>query len=66
MKNTIKTELIYSFIKENNLTKSDFCKLCEISEKSLEKILVNNFDFPAIDLFKVAKLLKVEAYKLFN
>lgn len=38
MKNTIKTELIESFIKDNNLSKSKFCKMCKISQSTLNKI----------------------------
>ena len=38
MKNTIKTELIENFIKDNNLSKSKFCEMCKISQSTLNKI----------------------------
>ena len=42
MKNTIKTELIENFIKENNLSKSKFCKMWKISQSTWNKIMTNN------------------------
>lgn len=54
MKNTIKTELIENFIKENNLSKSKFCEMCKISQSTLNKIMTNNENFKMIALFKIA------------
>ena len=53
MKNTIKTELIENFIKENNLSKRKFCKMCKISQSTLNKIMTNSENFRIIALFKI-------------
>lgn len=66
MKNTIKTELIENFIKDNNLSKSKFCKMCKISQSTLDKIMTSNENFRIIALFKIARVLKIEVYQIFN
>ena len=66
MKNTIKVELIENFIKDNNLSKSKFCKMCKISQSTLNKIITNNENFRIIALFKIARVLKIEVYQMFN
>lgn len=66
MKNTIKTELIENFIKDNNLSKSKFCKMCKISQSTLNKIMTNNENFKIIALFKIARVLKIQVYQMFN
>ncbi len=48
MKNIIKTELIENFVKENNLSKSKFCKMCKISQSTLYKIMTNGENFRII------------------
>ena len=65
MKNTIKTELIENFIKENNLSKSKFCEMCKISQSTLNKIITNNENFRIIALFKIARVLKIQIYQMF-
>lgn len=66
MKNTIKNELIENFIKDNNLSKSKFCKMCKISQSTLNKIITNNENFRIIALFKIARVLKIQVYQMFN
>ena len=66
MKNTIKTELIETFIKDNNLSKSKFCKMCKISQSTLNKIMTNNENFRIIALFKIARFLKIQVFEMFN
>ena len=66
MKNTIKTELIENFVKENNLSKSKFCKMCKISQSTLNKIITNNENFRIIALFKIARVLKIQVFEMFN
>ena len=65
MKNTIKTELIENFIKDNSLSKSKFCKLCKISQSTLNKIMTNSENFRIIALFKIARVLKIQIYQMF-
>lgn len=66
MKNTIKTELIENFINDNNLSKSKFCNMCKISQSTLNKIMTNSENFRIIALFKIAKVLKIRVYQMFN
>lgn len=66
MKNTIKTVLIENFIKDNNLSKSKFCKMCKISQSTLNKIMTSNENFRIIALFKIARVLKIQVYQMFN
>ena len=66
MKNTIKTELIENFIKDNNLSKSKFCKMCKISLSTLNKIMTNSGNFRIIALFKIARVLKIQVFEMFN
>ena len=66
MENTIKTELIEKFIKENNLSKSKFCEMCKISQSTLNRIMTKSNNFRIIALFKIARALNNEVYKMFN
>ena len=66
MKNTIRTELIENFIKENNLSKSKFCEMCKISQSTLNKIMTNSENLRIVALFKIAKVLKIQVYQMFN
>ena len=66
MKNTIKTELIKNFMKGNNLSKSKFCEMCKISLSTLNKIMTNSGNFRIIALFKIARVLKIQAFEMFN
>ena len=66
MKNTIKTELIENFIKDNNLSKSKFCEMCRISQSTLDKIMTSNENFRIIALFKIARVLKIQVFEMFN
>ena len=66
MENTIKTELIEKFIKENNLSKSKFCEMCKISQSTLNRIMTNSENFKIIALFKIARVLKIQVFEMFN
>lgn len=66
MKNKIKSDLIENFIKENNLSKSKFCEMCKISQSTLDKIMTNSENFKIIALFKIARVLKIQVYQMFN
>lgn len=66
MKNKIKSDLIENFIKENNLSKSKFCEMCKISQSTLNKIMTNSENFRIIALFKIARVLKIQVYQMFN
>lgn len=65
MKNSFKKEIIENYLKENKITKTKFCKLCSISLCTLEKI-INNKNYRINALFKIAKVLKIQVYQMFN
>lgn len=65
MKNLIKTEIIANYLKEHNLSKTKFCRLCKISVSTFNKIM-NGEDFDLIALFRIAKTIEVELYQLFQ
>ena len=66
MKNTIKTEIIENFMLENKISKTKFCKMCKISPSTLNKIMANDDNFGIITLFKIARVIKVQVYQMFN
>lgn len=66
MKKIIKIGIIKNFITENKISKTKFCKMCKISPSTLNKILANGENFRIIALFKIAKVLKVQVYQMFN
>ena len=66
MKNMIKVEIIEKFMLENNISKTKFCKMSKISPNTLNKIMANNFNFEIIVLFRIARIIKIEVYQMFN
>ena len=65
MKNIIKTELIEKYLRENNLSKARFCKICKISPTTLKNLMTNG-SFRISAIFKVAKVLNVPVHEMFN
>ena len=65
MENIIKTELIENYIKDNQLSKTKFCKICKICPSTLKKIF-NNEDVNLIALFKIARVMNIHIHQLFN
>ncbi|MBQ7307266.1 MAG: helix-turn-helix transcriptional regulator [Clostridia bacterium] len=66
MKNTINIEIIENFMFENKISKTEFCKMCEISLSTLNKIMNNDDNFETIALFKIAKVIKIRVYQMFK
>ncbi|MBQ8909231.1 MAG: hypothetical protein IJY90_02990 [Clostridia bacterium] len=65
MKNEINAEMILNYIKENNLTKTSFCKLCKIGLDTFERIMSNIRNYRIIALFKIARVMKIGVYQMF-
>ena len=65
MNNELNINLIFDYIKNNNLTKTEFCRKCKISTSTFYKI-VNGKDFKVVALFKMAKIMKLEPYRFFE
>ena len=66
MGNLIKTEIFENYMKKNNLSKTAFCKLCKISPSVLKKIMNNQNNFYIIALFRIARVIKMEVYQMFE
>lgn len=65
MDNLINTKIIENYIKENNLSKAKFCKICNISPSTFNKIM-NNGNFKLNALFKIARIIKIRVYQFFK
>ncbi len=66
MGNLIKPEIFENYMKEHNLSKTAFCELCKISPSVLKKIMNNQNNFYIIALFRIAKVIKMEVYQMFE
>ncbi len=66
MKNTINTEIIEKFLLENKISKTTLCKMCKISYSTLKKIMNKEDNFGIIALFRIARVIKIEVYQMFN
>ena len=65
MKEIYNLEIIKNYIKENNLSKSKFCKLSRISLKTLHKIFNQQTNLRATAVFRVARTMNIKVYLLF-
>ena len=66
MKERIKTELIEKYMDENEVSLEEFCRISNICKSDIQKIFVQDFDFGIDVIFKLAKLLKIEVFELFE
>lgn len=64
MENQINVNKILDYIKANNLSKTEFCKNCNMSVSTLNAILTNkNFKLTAI--FKIARAMTCHIKDMF-
>ena len=63
MNNHVKTQIIIDYLKNNNMSKTAFCKKCNLSVKTYEKI-INGEDFKVVALFKIARLINCQIHNL--
>ena len=66
MKKLIKTEMIEDYMQKNKISKTQLCKMCKISIKTLNKILANNINIDILAFFKIAKVLNIKVHQIFN
>ena len=66
MKERIKTELIEKYMDENEVSLEEFCRISNICKSDIQKIFVQDFDFGIDVIFKLAKVLKIEVFELFE
>ncbi len=64
MNNLINIEIINTYIKENKLTKTGFCKKCKVGLSTFNKI-ISGKNFNLIFLFRIAKTMKIGIAELF-
>ena len=62
----VNVEAIIKYIKDNKLSKTKFCKMCKVCKETMNKILSGKTNFNAIALFKIARVMNIELYKIFN
>ena len=65
MKVEFNIKLIEDYIKNNKLSKKEFCKLCGIGKPILRKILKNQQNLRLSALFKIARALNINVHELF-
>ena len=66
MKYLINIEIIEKYMLKNRISKTKFCKMCKISPSTLNKIMTGYDNFRIIALFKIAKVIKIQVYQMFN
>lgn len=66
MKNLVNTEIIKNYLKENKLSKENFCKQCKICLETLNRILDNESEISLVSLFKIAVQMNVNFHELFT
>lgn len=66
MKNFIKKSLIEDYLKEKNLSRETFAKICRIPFKTLNNILSGRKSFYISDVFKISKVLEADMTGLFD
>lgn len=66
MNQTFNTKLIKNYMRENNLSKKSFCKVCNISPLTLDKILNQKTNIRILAIFKIARALQVKVHLLFS
>ena len=57
-------ELISMYIKDNNLSKKEFCKKCNVSMYALNKIYSGDLHISVKTWIKIADFLKVDIFEV--
>ena len=66
MEKYIKENLILKYMKDNNLSKTAFCKNCKISYSTFRKLMYGNADnCNIVAVFRMARYMNIQPYKLF-
>lgn len=65
MESHVSGQMILDFIKDNQLTKKEFCKQCKISTSTLDRILKGK-NFRLIYLFRIGRRMNVPIHKMFR
>jgi len=65
MKINFNKEIIEKFLKENNMGKHRFCRICKISPKTLDSLMKGKASGTIGTIFRIAKILKIKMTELF-
>ena len=63
-RNRFKYEEVIKYLKENNMSKTEFCKLCNISIYTLNNLLKGSVKVNAFASFRVSEALKINLMNL--
>lgn len=66
MKSKIRINLIKFYMWENNLSKEEFCELCNISVKTLDKIFKHDYSIKVESIENISKVINVPLVLLFE
>lgn len=64
-KNGVNVNKIIKYIKDEKLSKKEFCKRCEICVETLNKILRKKTNVGIVAIFKIAKIMEIDICQLF-
>lgn len=65
MEKIYNTNILDEFLINNKISKSTFCKKCQLSDVILKKFYEHNANISTIQLFKIARQLNVSISNLF-
>lgn len=67
MKNLINVKVFENYMKENNLNKTQFCKLCGIGLSTFNKLITNNYKhLSTMVLCKIANATNITPNQMLN
>ena len=62
----IDTEFLENCLRDNNLSKTAFCKKCKIDTKTFNKIISGQTNFRLVAIFRIARALDIDFRLLFK
>lgn len=66
IKDLYNVKLIEDFMKENRITKTEFCKRCGLDLGTLDRVLLGHVNMRVQALIKLSEYMQVPIEKLFN
>ena len=65
MEERVNAQLILDYIKDNNLTKKEFCQRCKVNVSTFYSF-INGKNFNMTNLLRMAKTMNVPLHKFFE
>ena len=66
MESSINVNKIYAYLKENDISKTEFCKKCKISPETFNALINNSKNTQLKAVFKIAREMKCSIPYLFE